>query len=305
MNLDYYLYLLGYPNMPNFLIKYLETPSLTRLKKVGYFCGMNYASKDIYNFSTYISRYTHSLTTALLTYKLSNSIEPTLAGLFHDISTPCFSHVIDYMNKDYANQESTEEYTGEILRKDSYLQECLLQDNISIKDIINFKKYNLVDNNRPKLCADRLDGIILNSIGWTKNITKEDIKNILNSLDIYINEDNEREIGFTNIEIANKVLYISDTIDKYCHSNEDNYMMELLAKITKLALDRHYITYNALYYLNEEYLFKLLFSIDDKLLQDYLLDFTTKKKIDIPITKLPNLKPRVLNPLVKSKRIFT
>ena len=303
MDLNYYLYLLGYANMPDFLIKYLDTPSLIRLKKIGYFCGMDYASKDIYNFSTYISRYTHSLTTALLTYKISSDRKATLAGLFHDVGTPCFSHVIDYMNKDYANQESTEEYTERIILSDSYLKQCLLKDGISANEIIDFKNYSLVDSARPKLCADRLDGIILNSLGWTKTISKQDIKDILNSITIYINEDGKKEIGFTDYEIASRVVELSDIIDRYCHSNEDNYMMELLARITKYALDNGYITYDDLYHYDEEYVFGLLYSIKDRVLEEYLLEFTTKKKEDIPTTKLPNLKARVLRPLVNSKRM--
>lgn len=303
MDLNYYLYLLGYANMPDFLIKYLDTPSLIRLKKIGYFCGMDYASKDIYNFSTYISRYMHSLTTALLTYKISSDRKATLAGLFHDVGTPCFSHVIDYMNKDYANQESTEEYTERIILSDSYLKQCLLKDGVSANEIIDFKKYSLVDSARPKLCADRLDGIILNSLGWTKIISKQDIKDILNSIAIYINEEGKEEIGFTDYEIASKVVELSDTIDRYCHSNEDNYMMELLARITKYALDNGYITYVDLYHYDEEYVFGLLYSIKDRVLEEYLLEFTTKKKEDIPTTKLPNLKARVLKPLVNSKRM--
>ena len=49
MYLQYYLEELGYLNIPDFLVKYLKTPSLLRLKKVGYFCGMDYASKHVYN----------------------------------------------------------------------------------------------------------------------------------------------------------------------------------------------------------------------------------------------------------------
>ena len=148
MLLQYYLEQLNYKELPDFLIKYLQTPSLLRLKKVGYFCGMDYASKDIYDFSEYISRYDHSLTVSLLVYKLTKDKTATLAGLFHDIATPCFSHVIDYMNKDYENQESTEEYTECILRRDKYLQKCLEEDNIAIDDIIDFKRYTIVDNER-------------------------------------------------------------------------------------------------------------------------------------------------------------
>ena len=50
MYLKYYLEQLNYQNIPSFLIKYLKSPSLLRLRNVGYFCGMDYASKDIYDF---------------------------------------------------------------------------------------------------------------------------------------------------------------------------------------------------------------------------------------------------------------
>jgi len=138
----------------NFIDKYLESKSILRLKKVGFFCGMDYASKDIYNFNEYVSRFDHSLDVAFLTYKFTDSRKAAISGLIHDISTPCFSHVIDYMNNDYAKQESTEEKTGEIIKNDKYLLECLKKDKIEVDDIINFKKYTIIDNDRPKLCAN-------------------------------------------------------------------------------------------------------------------------------------------------------
>ena len=52
---NYYITLLGYPNIPEFLNKYLTLSSLNRLKEVGYFCGMDYASSNIYNFKEYIN----------------------------------------------------------------------------------------------------------------------------------------------------------------------------------------------------------------------------------------------------------
>ena len=148
--------------------KYLRVPSLIRLKNVGYFCGMDYASKEIYNFSGYVSRYDHSLSVALITWMCTEDKSATLAALFHDISTPCFSHVIDYMNNDYIEQESTEQYIKDILDKDEHLLEYLKEDGILLEEIIDFKKYTIVDNNRPKLCADRLDGVILTGVFWTK-----------------------------------------------------------------------------------------------------------------------------------------
>lgn len=302
--LKYYLEQLDYNSIPQFLIKYLNTPSLLRLKKVGYFCGMDYASKDIYNFREYISRYDHSLTVALLVYKLTKNKEATLAGLFHDIATPCFSHVIDYMNKDYENQESTEEYTSAILESDRLLIEYLKSDNIDIESIINFKKYSVVDINRPRLCADRLDGVILTGIGWTKNITKTDIKNIVSDSTIFKNEDGMDEIGFKTKEVALKVLEISKSIDIYCHSKEDNYMMELLALITKQAISKGYISYEDLYYYNEEELFKLLEKTNDTIILELLNEFKNIKKENIPNIELPNVKVRKLNAIVNGKRLL-
>ncbi len=302
MLLQYYLEQLNYKELPNFLIKYLQTPSLLRLKKVGYFCGMDYASKDIYDFSEYISRYDHSLTVSLLVYKLTKNKTATLAGLFHDIATPCFSHVIDYMNKDYENQESTEEYTERILRSNKYLQKCLEEDNIAIEDVINFKRYTIVDNERPKVCADRIDGVILTGIGWTKNIHAKDIKQIVDDLDIFKNEEYEDEIGFNTESVAAKVLEVSKSIDIYCHSKEDNYMMELLAKITKLSIDKKYISYDDLYWYNEEEIFSLWKGKQDKEFLELIDKFENIKKSDIVMLDIPNIKIRNLNPIVNGKR---
>lgn len=302
--LEQYLDILEYNKKPKFLDKYLKTPSLLRLKNIGYFCGMDYASKQIYSFNEYISRYDHSLTVALLTWYYTKDEKQTLAGLFHDIATPCFSHVIDYMNKDYENQESTEEYTEKILKEDTYLNKCLKQDNILIEDITDFKKYTIVDNERPKLCTDRLDGVILTALFWTRTIDINDVEKIINDTKIFINEERNKEIGFNSTAIANLVLESSKTIDIFCHSNEDNYMMELLAQITRETIQNKYITYNDLYILNEKQLIDILKKCNNKEITEKLTKFMNIKKEDIPEINLSNIKIRALNPLVNAKRLI-
>ena len=291
---------------PDFLNKYLELDILKRLQKVGYFCGMDYASKDIYDFPIYISRYDHSLTTALLTYKYTKDKKATIAALFHDISTPCFSHVIDYMNKDFEEQESTEEKTEEILFNDLKLKELLKEDDIDVKDIIEFKKYSVVDNNRPKLCADRIDGIILTSIAWTKELRIENIKEIINDIKVYTNEDNELELGFKTTEIALKVIRLNNIINEYCHSNYDTYMMMLLADITKYLLDNNIIIYNNLYTYNEDELINICknYSLKDNNFKKLLNKFLYIKQNEIPNIEIPNIKNRYIEPLVNNKRII-
>ena len=298
-----YLDILG--PIPDFLNKYLELRIMKRLKKVGYFCGMDYGSKEVYDFNYLISRYDHSLSTALLTWRFTNNKKETIAALFHDISTPCFSHVIDYMNKDYETQESTEEKTEIILRSSKKLKDLLKDDNLKINDITDFKSFTIVDNNRPKLCADRIDGIILTSLGWTKMLTMEEIPNIINNIEVQKNENNELELGLKNIEVARLLCELNKKRDELCHSNEDKYMMELLAEITKYAIDKKYITYDNLYEFNEEKLIKLLYSIDDTALKILLNLFKTVTLEEISIKELPKIKRRYINPLVNGSRFIT
>lgn len=301
MYLEYYKKQLG--DVPQFLEKYLKTPSLVRLKKVGYFCGMDDASKDVYQFREWISRYDHSLTVALMVWGLTGDKKATLAGLFHDIATPCFSHVIDYMNQDFEKQESTEEFTEEILKKDLYLQRCLAEDGINLEDTADFKKYSVVDNERPKLCADRLDGIILTGIGWTKDITYDDISNILNCVLLFRNSDGEEEIGFSDSFVGERVLEISRNIDELCHSNEDNYMMSLLGDITKLAIEDHLVSYPDLFSYTEEELFQLFKQSSNVEIQVLLDKFYHITKDEIPKTDISNVKRRIIHPIVCGERL--
>lgn len=300
---NYYITLLGYPNIPEFLNKYLTLPSLNRLKDVGYFCGMDYASSNIYNFKEYISRYMHSLSTSLLVYYLTKDKRCTLQALFHDISTPVFSHVIDYMNKDYIYQETTEEFTELILKNDKKLLEYLELDKIPLDNLVNFKFSTIVDSPRPKMCADRLDGIILNGSYWTKTLNEKDIFNIIKSTELYINEESIPEIGFNNITAYNKVVETNDLTNIEMHSNYDNYMMELLANITRHLINKEYIKYEDLYFLTENKIFELINNIEDKEIKEYIFLFKNIKKEEIPLVKQEEIKERKLKPLLNGKRL--
>jgi len=300
--LEQYRNLLGYASKPAFLDKYLQAPSLLRLKKVGYFCGMDYASKSIYDFPEKVSRYDHSLTVSLITWKLSQDKKATIAGLFHDIATPCFAHVIDFMNKDYVKQESTEEKTEEILRKDRYLEQCLKEDGIEIEDIINFKQYSLVDLDRPKLCADRLDGIILNGLFWLKSLTMSEVEQIVKDLAVYHNEQDVLEIGLSTTETAKLVVETNQKIDYYCHTKEDLFMMEFLGKIVKKGIQYQILSYEDLFTQSED---KIMYKLKQTKFEDLQQDihlFETIREEQVPDFELPKIKIRSLLPIFENRR---
>ena len=300
---DYLTYKSALGETPEFLKKYLDLDIMQRLKGISLLCGMDYASKYAYDFKYYISRYDHSLDVALIVWNLTHDKRATLAGLFHDISTPVFSHVIDYMNKDYIKQESTEEKTLEILMSSNGLKKCLKQDNISLQEIADFKKYSLVDLDRPALCADRLDGTICSGINWTKSIDGETSKDIINDLILVKNEFNQDEIAFKSEKYAKRFSDLNDEINEITHSNNDNYMMQLLADIVRLSIKLEIVDYESLYYLTEEDVINCIednLDLSDELNRKWNLFKNIK---DIPIIELPEVKNKIISPIVVDKRL--
>lgn len=294
---NYYLSLLG--EMPSFLEKYASVPVIQRLKNIDYFCGAKYANHDIYGLSENISRYDHSIDVALITWKITHDKYATLAGLFHDVATPCFSHAIDYMNKDYVKQESTEEYTLDIMKSDSKLMKLFTNDNIRSNDIADFKKYTIVDSERPKLCADRFDGIILTGISWVKCIDEYDINLLVRSLTCHKDLCHGDELSFSKFEAAKLAMDVNYAINKLCHQPYDFYMMDLLSKIASTAIQKGYISQKSLYKYNETELFEFFKQVDDKDI-NYLINlYFNINRDNIPYNiDMPKLKNRTLLPRV-------
>ena len=285
--------------IPEFIFKYLNLNIMNRLKDISVLCGMDYASKDIYQFKYYLSRFDHSLNVALITWRLTYDKTRTLAALFHDISTPVFSHVIDYMNGDYIKQESTEHKTKDVLYSSRELLDYLKEDNVDINDIINFKNYPVVDTPRPGLCADRLDNLIGTGMSWAKCIGYEDARNIIDN--IYYDKIND-EIALYSLYIGDLLIRINNHINSLTHTNEDTYMMMLLADIVKLLISEGIITYNDLYTLTEP---RVLNIIENNLSNYELRDmYETWKNIDrVDMNVDMSIKELTLNPLVLGERI--
>ena len=93
---------------PDFLSEYIETPAMLRLDGISMFPGGDHTK--ILKIKNFNSRLKHSIGVALIVWNFTKDKKQTLAGLFHDISTPAFSHIVDFMNGDYLTQESTDKH---------------------------------------------------------------------------------------------------------------------------------------------------------------------------------------------------
>lgn len=287
--------------IPIFLLPYIQTNTMLRLKDISFFCGMEYGNKDYYNFKYYISRLDHSISTALVVWNFSQDKKQTIAALFHDARTPATSHVIDYLNKDYIMQESTEEGLKETLIKDKELICLLNKDGYKVDEMIDFKKYPLIDCKRPKLCADRIDGLFLTSLIWAKNIELDEIKEIYEDLTLIKNEDNNLEYSFNNIKYVHRFIELNNKLNKLTNSIFDYNSMAICAELIKYLINKKVITYDDLYVLTDHLLFDIIdkYSKIDKTFKDIYNNFKLLKKIE---TDMPELKQRDIDPLILNKR---
>ena len=112
----------------------------------------------------------HSVAVALIIWNFTKDKKQTLSGLFHDIATPVFKHTIDFMNKDYEKQESTEELTTKIISESTEIMNLLKRDGIKLEEVSNYHIYPIADNDTPMLSSDRLEYTLSNGLGSTERI---------------------------------------------------------------------------------------------------------------------------------------
>lgn len=290
------------PVFPKFLIPFIESKTLMRLKDISYFCGATHASNKVYNFKYDISRLDHSISCALHVWNHTYNDIATLRALFHDATTPALSHVIDYLNKDYLKQESTELNLEEYIKKnDIKLYNYFKLVGINIKEISNFKESSIVDLDRPKLCADRLDFIFLNNLSWSRLINLDDIKTIYNHLIVKINEDGKEEFAFDDIDIADKVVELNDIINNMTKQTDDYEEMNILSLIIKRLINLNKINYEDLYILNDNEIFKIIeTNLKDNYINKYYILYKTMEENKKPTQN--EIKNRKLDPLVLNNR---
>ena len=205
--------------IPDFLYDYINTPAMQRIGKIGCGCGTDYTK--IFNNKFFYSNLDHSIGVALIIWNFTKDKKQTIAGLFHDISTPVFKHCIDFMNGDHETQESTEELTTYMIKNSKEIMELLERDNIKVNEVDDYHIYPIADNDTPKLSADRLEYTLTNGLYFKAVWNVQKIKEIYSNIEIQINEDGIRELGFKDKKIAEEFIDGASQLWPLWVSNED------------------------------------------------------------------------------------
>ena len=241
--------------VPDFLEDYISLPVLQRLSKVSLLCGTDFTPLFKNHFS--YSRLDHSIGTALIVWNFTHDKKQTLAALFHDVSTPAFSHVSDFKNGDALKQESTESFNKKMIESDMALLLLLKRDGIRADEVNDYHKYPVADNDRPGLSADRLEYMYPSGASMDKVWTLAEIEKNYSSIRVLENEKGLPELGFIDLEQA--VLYTEKfcEISLFLQRNEDKCAMQLMAEILTCAVEEKIADEESFYLLGEAELVSL------------------------------------------------
>lgn len=290
--------------IPEFLYDYINTPEMQRIGKIGCGCGTDYTK--IFNNKFFYSNLEHSIGVALIVWNFTKDKKQTLAGLFHDISTPVFKHCIDFMNGDYEKQESTEELTRHIIENSKEIMKLLKRDNIKINEVDNYHIYPIADNDTPKLSADRLEYTFTCGL-YSKEVWNiEKIKKIYSDIEVQINEENIPELGFKNKNTAEEFIASASQLWPMWISNKDKLVSQFYADTVKKMSEKNFLTINDLYNLSEREVinkiencpdkkisncFKLfensseVYESDEEIQDKYCVNIKTKRRYIVPLVK--------------------
>lgn len=300
------------PEFPEWLHEYIDTPEMLRIGGTSIDCGCDYTAL-IPNHEWY-SNLDHSIGVALIVWNFTKDKKQTLAGLFHDISTPVFKHCIDFMNGDSEKQESIEERTSEIIKNSTQIMELLNRDGIKLEEVDDYKLYPIADNDMPCLSADRLEYNLCGAL-FTRPVCKlEDIERYYNDITVSKNDKGIDELCFKTLNTAEEFIKTLSKVWPWWINDTDRTVMQFMADMCKSLNSLGYLSVDDLYVLTEAEVIDK-FKTCDKYLADcfekfenatscYSTDKMVKNKYCINVKS----KRRYLNPLVLTdnvpKRIY-
>ena len=237
-------------DIPDFLIEYSNVLEMQRLKGISMVSACEHTKLIPHKF--FHTRYEHSIGVSLIVWNFTRDKKQTIAGLYHDIATPSFSHVVDYLHGDYEKQESTEEKTEKFIKESKEIMALLKRDNIELEEIVDYHIYPIADNDSPRLSADRLEYTLSDGLVTQDAFSIESIERIYNDLRVLKNEDGEDEIGFQNLNIAEEYIERASIMwHLFSGNSENNMIMQFWTDILRKMAEEKYITEQDLYKYSE------------------------------------------------------
>ena len=235
-----------HPDIPEFLQALAETPELRRLKEIGMNCGCEYTAFPRFRRLRPYSRFDHSMGVGLIVWHFTHDPAQAIAGTLHDVATPVFAHVVDFLRGDHLRQETTEERTEEIIARSPDIQAVLSSLALGTADVSDYHRYPIADNDTPRLSADRLEYTLGNLVNYDF-LTVSRAACLYRDLAVSGNEDGLPELTFQTPGTASAFTESALQTARIYVADEDRFAMQVLADLLRLSLERGVLSEADLY----------------------------------------------------------
>lgn len=313
---DYYKILSK--DFPDFLQEFINLPLLKRLSGIGLLCGSDWTK--LFSNRFFYSRLDHSIGVALIVWNFTHSVQQTLAGLFHDITTSVFSHVSDFRKGDALTQTVTEKGVLQMLQSDRKVVSLLKKYNLTPYDVCDYHIFPIADNEIPFLSADRLEYMFPSGAALEGKWNLAEIKEVYDDLAIFTNEEKKDELGFNTTEIAIKYCKEFCITGHLLQLNEDKLTLHFLGQIMNLAEEKGIVSEKDFMSLDEKSVIQKIVDYSkhnpQTKLSKWFNTFTNmqtvlhleslepiKDELENHFVIDLQVKQRFINPLVKGKRL--
>ncbi len=235
-----------HPDCPDFLSRMARAPAMRRLARVGMNCGCEYTAFPRFQRGRAYTRCLHSLGVGRIVWHFTRDPAQAVAGLLHDIATPVFAHVVDFLRGDYLTQESTEEGTEALIRGSKALCAVLEELGLRVEQVSDYHVYPIADNDSPRLSADRLEYTLGNSLNYGL-LPAETIRALYQDLTVTQNEAGVPELAFLHPDKALCFARTALACSEIYVSPADRYSMQRLAELLGESLGLGILTQEDLY----------------------------------------------------------
>lgn len=264
------------------LLDLINSAPIQRLKKIA-----QYGIPDKYYHLKNYYRFEHSIGVMILLKRLGAGIEEQAAGLLHDVSHTAFSHLIDWVVGD-GTQENFQDDQHEKFFSNSSLPKIIKKHGYDPRKISNYKKFTLLEQEIPDLCADRVDYSL-------REFNPELVKQILPALSAYKNK-----IIFTNQKAAALFAYsFLEKQESHWGGFEAVSRYKYFSKLLKIALAEKIISEKDFWQTDATIISKLEKS-DNTTIREFLKSMLNKSLEKFPLSgkifhkKFRHTDPRVL-----------
>ncbi len=235
------LWTIYHKELPNLLRELCAAPPMERLRHVGMNCGCEYTAYPRFRRGRDYSRFDHSLGVGLIVWHFTGDPAQAAAGLLHDIATPVFAHVVDFLRGDYLTQEATEAGTRERIADSPELQRILASRGLTTDDVADYHRYPIADNDSPRLSADRLEYTLGNALNYGF-LNPDQISALYGDLTVGMNEEGLPELQFRSREHCLSFARTALRCARVYVSAEDRYAMQRLSELLAAACQREIFT---------------------------------------------------------------